>query len=233
MMFKFLFITLIGFGWLTPAYGVVTCQSIFAEIAISNPFDGIKVIGGSSKIPDSKVVLIADQNHADVVYRKSLVKAINALANPGDILLVEGAASLKPVSRSSAPEFSDLDKGITLLGWDNLPLLRRSLAILKRLFEINSILDRSSRNEAILMNEFTRLSTENDRISYVDRTESLTDAIRVAAERNEGRRIFVLAGASHFSANNHVMNSLQQTPFIILTKESNSTAEQAATYYGH
>jgi hypothetical protein len=179
-------------------------------------------IRGQARLKDAKEIFVCEQ-HLKSDHRKRIQAAIKHIAKKGDVVLVEGAESGVEVHRS---EYPDIPGEILLIGWDNMKLRKELRDVLERESELTN--RGKEARQAGNTEEYIKIKNRLDALQnnaankiFIERNKSLDATLTKTRERFPDARIFIIAGAAHFSPGSTLRERLEaQTAAVFMPHDT-------------
>lgn len=185
-------------------------------------------IGGNAPLESARVVCLGE-SHGWHNERK-IGRFIRAFGERGDIVLVEGVQQMEqPAEATGIQEAYNFPSGITVLGWDDLALRDQAQLLKNRKneIEIDRILARDNGDFDRLFalgREYLEINNRYNNIIIDQRNHSMYSTLQRVKEDYPDARVFIIAGARHFTDDQQLTTSLEQNKYIVLRPKMNEIA---------
>lgn len=185
-------------------------------------------IGGNAPLESARVVCLGESHgwHNEM----KIGRFIRAFGERGDIVLVEGVQQMEqPAEATGIQEAYNFPSGITVLGWDDLALRdqakRIGLELDRIMIDQRAALDNGNGERfSELREQYLPKEREYLDITFRQRDESMIQALHKVQKRYPDARIFIIAGARHFTDDQQLTTSLEQNKYIVLRPKMNEIA---------
>lgn len=172
--------------------------------------------------PEEALVIGFAETHKQATHYVAISERITALAQPGDVLLVEGVQRGEEV-REDSPlrSFYRVPSFVKMEGWDDLEAAKAAGEIAKEMFTAAKAADQArgtvSEDEVRVLSE----KADSARVAFLDaaikpRNPSLLGAVTDSRTQSPQHRTFVIAGARHFVEDPALIEALSETRFTVL-----------------
>jgi hypothetical protein len=151
------------------------------------------------KIKDAKIIALGE-NHKLPEHVTWNARIIEILARPHDIVLIEGVQAYRPIKQEDCKYTKFIQKGIIAIGWDNMDLHNKARSMME--------------NAPSLYND--EFHSTLDDIIFRQRNLSLANVLKNITQLFPDKKIFIIAGAAHFTVDPDLNHTLETYPYIAL-----------------
>lgn len=191
-------------------------------------------IGGNRSITTARVIGLGE-NHSEQSHPELIGRFIDAFAQEGDVVLLEGVERGKEVfkGRSSTHERFQLPTRVHAIGWDDLALRAEAVRMYKEgaliIDEMREAADAKDYDRFDKVNA-RRLALEEQREEVSGRKRNLSLLQTLARVRTEfpGRKVFIIAGRNHLTEDAHVTEELERLPYVVLKPDTPEASREEA-----
>jgi hypothetical protein len=198
---------------------------------------GYEQVHGTVPLNKSKIIFLGD-NHLDLTHIALHAMFLNAFAQPGDYVLVEGFDSNVVLDQTKDLRTREIKFPVTMRGWDDEKLCSKSSRLLhaSHRFEIEiAKKDLANEDTSKLRKDRQLVADAFHNIAINERNKHLRHTLEVIYEKAliEGKRIFVFTGSNHLTADLPFIDSLNSFPYVAYrpTNQRQPTQNEIRAYY--
>jgi hypothetical protein len=173
-----------------------------------------EVVAGNSEIGAARVIGLGEE-HGDMAQMQRAIDLINKYAKDGDIILMEGLDAGTIGNKEDYVPTHGIKPNVTVMGWDKVPLITRSLELVRQFIDSNF----DPAVDARVAPELNNLTRQRDM--------SLVQTLSSQLQRPGDHRVFILAGFEHFNPKRSTLNYIMGTQNVphLLLKPVRATGE--------
>ena len=169
--------------------------------------------------------------HSEVESSISISQALERLAEPGDIVLVEAFPQGEVISAKSTAFTQGLPPDVRVMGWDDTELADQTIANIRKLIDIRGAIKKADGAERDRLEaEFWNLKKKTDRLSVVKRNKFLMKALDETKVDNSIPRVFVIAGTRHFR-HPEMKKYLQRSKYLVFVPQVQKDTRRGIAYF--